>query len=129
MSDSEPTLRRVAAGTDATDAVLATELRSLKTEVGSLRALMAEVGSLRGDLREYVARQEARDEARREAEREHRERTERRFDGISRKTGALEKRVGELEGFRAKILGAIAVAGAVGGAVGILVQLLMQGAT
>lgn len=155
MGDSDPALREIATTGDAKDAVLATELRSLKLDVARLHTVMGELLQIRTTLQSFISKAEARDEARREADREYRAYSDYRFQEMRKETDRrfqelradqavvetritkdqasvverldmIDARVDSVEKMQAKFVGGFAAAGAIGGAISTVVHLIFQ---
>ena len=95
----------------------ATEVRLgvLEREITILRAANKEDAEFRGELRSFMS----------EMRLSLRERAS-DINGLERRMEAAEKGIQELERFKAKILGAVAVAGLLGGGTGALAQVLFR---
>jgi len=124
MTDSDPAFAAAKDSGDHTDAVLAMSLRAVREEVRRLSARSDEAARFESEVRVYMA--ETRALAQHRAEIEVRFRSE-DWPEMKKRVGKLEDRVNLLEGFRWKLIGAVAAAGALGGGAGGLIQLLSGG--
>lgn len=123
MPDSDPTLRAAREAAERGDAVLHVQIRALTGELSRVAAALDESTRFQNEVRVFMA--EARASAAARAESEARFRAEDWPDMKSR-VGEIEKRVGALEGFRWKILGAVGAAGVASGVLATVITIGVQ---
>lgn len=102
-----------------TDSATDVRLSALEREVSALRATQVGDAELRGELRSFMAEMR---------ERLQQLTSQRSIDQSEhqKRDAELERRVRDLEHFKAKLVGAVAASGLLGGGAGAGVQLLLQ---